>query len=180
MQHDFSDRGETRRVCERAGQMLGDCVQALCSGLLFTIAEEKATCEITKDESAGCPVPLEDQNDRRIGLTCEADERPVSISRSPQLHSKTRSGAHTVERMGPTVGVNGNWRFGRGLRSDHPGPAAFASNRNLGAYDLSNQAYKVLQKLPWPVLGIDAFTHFEQSTTLLAAKAPTAGPGLIG
>jgi len=108
MQHDFSDRGKTRRVGERASQMLGDGVQALCRRPLFTLAEEKAPCEIAKDESARCPVTLEDQDDGWIGLPGETYKCPVAIGRPPDLHSNTRSGAHAIEGMRPAVGVNGN------------------------------------------------------------------------
>jgi len=37
-----------------------------------------------------------------------------------------------------------------------------------------------LQKLLRPVFGADLLTYFEQGTTLFAAEAPTAWPGLIG
>jgi hypothetical protein len=108
MQHDFSDRGKTRRVGERASQMLGDGVQALCRRPLFILAEEKAPCEIAKDESARCPVTLEDQDDGWIGLPGETYKCPVAIGRPPDLDSNTRSGAHAIEGMRPAVGVNGN------------------------------------------------------------------------
>jgi hypothetical protein len=55
----------------------------------------------------------------------------------------------------------------------------FAGDRNFGAYDVADQAYEVLQKLLWLVCGVNLLAHFEQGTTLVTIKAPTAWPGLI-
>jgi len=81
--------------------------------------------------------------------------------------------------MWPAGGGNRNRRLGGRLRADHPGSASLASDRNLGADDLPDQGYEVLQKLLRPIVGADLFPYFEHGSTLFAAKAPAAWPRLI-
>jgi hypothetical protein len=82
--------------------------------------------------------------------------------------------------MGPAVGMNRYPRFGTRIGGDHPGANTLAGNGNFCADDLSDQGDEVLQKLLGPVFGADLLTYFEQGSTLLAAEAPTAWPGIIG
>jgi hypothetical protein len=113
-------------------------------------------------------------------LNGEADERPVSIGRSPQLDPETRRGAHSIERMWATVGVDGNSGLGSRFSGNQPGPAVFPGHGNFRAYDLADQANEVAQEILWAVLRIDLVSYFEQRTALFPTQSPATRPGFIG
>ena len=73
---------------------------------LWLMSTQETPCKLTKLRCRRGPIAFQNQEHRRSWRTCEADERPFSTARGPELDAGAWLRTEAIESLSATVDGN--------------------------------------------------------------------------
>ena len=103
MQHRLADGGEAGRVCERARETTGSCIERPWCAAPASRATE-ITRELHEVLRGSRPVTFEEKDHGRARRGRQADERPFVLVGAPQIDAEAEGHADAIEGVRAAVG----------------------------------------------------------------------------